>query len=113
MHLNNFDPWALNEPNCEFICLLINKTFGRSKIQPLEILESELVSSTHKIIPSSFQFHKSAGVKRYIFNSTCSVYGFNKKKVFENSKKSPISTYAKANFKAENEIFSLRNNNFK
>lgn len=56
---------------------------------------------------------KSAGVKRYIFNSTCSVYGFNKKKVFENSKKSPISTYAKANFKAENEIFSLRNNNFK
>jgi len=58
-------------------------------------------------------FAKRAGVKRYIFNSTCSVYGFNKKKVFENSKKNPLSTYAKANFIAEKEIYKLKNNLFK
>jgi len=56
---------------------------------------------------------KKSGVSRYIFNSTCSVYGFNRKKVFENSKKNPISTYAKANYKAERKIFCLKNRKFK
>lgn len=56
---------------------------------------------------------KKAKVKRYIFNSTCSVYGFSQKKVFENGKKKPISTYAKANLKAENYINKLKNYNFK
>ena len=65
---------------------------------------------------SRLKFAKSAkksGVKRYIFNSTCSVYGFNKKKVFENSRKNPLSTYAKANLAAEKEIYKLRNASFK
>jgi len=56
---------------------------------------------------------KESGVSRYIFNSTCSVYGFNKKKVFEKSKKKPLSTYAKANYKAEQKIMLLRNKKFK
>lgn len=56
---------------------------------------------------------KKAGVKRYIFNSTCSVYGFNKKKVFEDSSKKPLSTYAKANLSAEKKIYKMKNNNFK
>ena len=34
---------------------------------------------------------KQSGIKRYIFNSTCSVYGFNKNKVSEKSKLNPIS----------------------
>lgn len=56
---------------------------------------------------------KKANIKRYIFNSTCSVYGFSKKKVYENGAKKPISTYAKANLKAETAIYKLKNNNFK
>lgn len=56
---------------------------------------------------------KKAKVKRYIFNSTCSVYGFSKTKVYENGNKNPISTYAKANLKAENYINKLKNKNFK
>ena len=56
---------------------------------------------------------KKANVFRYIFNSTCSVYGFNKKTVYENGKKNPLSTYAKANYKAETEIMKLKNNKFK
>ena len=56
---------------------------------------------------------RKAGVKRYIFNSTCSVYGFSKKITFKDGKKNPISTYAKANLKAEKYIYSLKNNNFK
>jgi len=56
---------------------------------------------------------KQSGVKRYIFNSTCSVYGFNKNKVHERSKLNPISVYAKANLKAEKKIYNLKNNIFK
>ena len=56
---------------------------------------------------------KRAKVRRYIFNSTCSVFGHNKKTVYENSIKQPISTYAKANLMAEKKIFKLRNRNFK
>lgn len=56
---------------------------------------------------------KKAKINRYIFNSTCSVYGFSKKSVFENGLKKPISTYAKANLKAETAIYKLRNKNFK
>ncbi len=56
---------------------------------------------------------KKAGVKRYIFNSTCSIYGFNEKIVYENSIKNPLSSYAKANLKAENHIYKIKNKNFK
>ena len=56
---------------------------------------------------------RKAGVKRYIFNSTCSIYGKSKKITFENGSKKPISTYAKANLKAENFIYSLKTKNFK
>jgi len=56
---------------------------------------------------------RKAGIKRYIFNSTCSVYGSSKKIKFESGKKNPISTYAKANLKAETSIYALKSNNFK
>ena len=56
---------------------------------------------------------KKSGVERYIFNSTCAVYGFNKNTVNENSKTNPLSTYAKANLKAEKAIFKLKSKNFK
>ena len=52
-------------------------------------------------------------VKRYIFNSTCAVYGFNKKVVNEKSITNPLSTYAKANLKAEKEIYKMKNKKFK
>ena len=55
---------------------------------------------------------KKSGVSRYIFNSTCAVYGYNKNTVNENSKTNPLSTYAKANLKAEKAIFKLKSKNF-
>lgn len=56
---------------------------------------------------------KSCGVKRYILNSTCAVYGYNKKIVNENSTTNPLSTYAKANLKAEKSIYNMKGKNFK
>jgi nucleoside-diphosphate-sugar epimerase len=56
---------------------------------------------------------KQSGVKRYIFNSSCSIYGFNENITHENSEPNPISTYAKAVLKAEKEIYKLKNKKFK
>jgi nucleoside-diphosphate-sugar epimerase len=56
---------------------------------------------------------KASKVKQYIFTSSCSVYGANKNKVYENSMLNPISTYAKSILRCEKEIYKLRDENFK
>ncbi|WP_353684448.1 SDR family oxidoreductase [Thermodesulfovibrio sp. 3907-1M] len=55
---------------------------------------------------------KLMGVKRYIFPSSCSVYGFQDSIVDENSPLNPLTTYAKANLKAEEEILPLADDSF-
>ena len=81
---------------------------------PSSELNSKFTWSTNYVGRLRFaKVSKQAGVKRYIFNSTCSVYGFNKNKVNETSKLNPISTYAKANLKSEKEIYKLKNSHFK
>jgi nucleoside-diphosphate-sugar epimerase len=44
---------------------------------------------------------KQQGVKRYILASSCSIYGFREGKLDEHSPINPLTTYAKANRKAE------------
>ncbi len=55
---------------------------------------------------------KKNGVQRYILPSSCSIYGFQKKIVNENSKVNPLTTYSKANYAAELKIKKLRSNNY-
>ena len=55
---------------------------------------------------------KLMGVKRYILPSSCSVYGFQDDVVDETSETNPLTTYAKANLKAEKDILNLADNNF-
>lgn len=57
---------------------------------------------------------KQAGVKRYILPSSCSVYGFQADGVIadETSKTNPLTTYAKANLKAEEDILPLASSDF-
>lgn len=55
---------------------------------------------------------KKMGVKRYILPSSCSIYGFSDEKVSETSETNPLTTYAKANEKAENEILPLADRDF-
>ncbi len=57
-------------------------------------------------------FAKLMGVKRYILPSSCSVYGFQEKVVEEKSDTNPLTTYAKANRKAEEDILKLADNKF-
>ena len=55
---------------------------------------------------------KKYGVKKYVFASTCSVYGFQDGLINEESDLNPLTTYANASAIAEKEILPLINENF-
>jgi len=55
---------------------------------------------------------KFMGVKRYILPSSCSVYGFQEDVVSETSPVNPLTTYAKANYKAEVDIKRLADKHY-
>ncbi len=55
---------------------------------------------------------KKHGVKRYVLASSCSIYGFRDGVLDETSPINPLTTYAKANFLAEQEALPLADNNF-
>lgn len=55
---------------------------------------------------------KKYRVKKYIFASTCSVYGFQKGLINEDSGLNPLTTYAKASMIAEKEILPLADETF-
>ena len=53
-------------------------------------------------------------IQRFIFISSCSVYGYakGKKKINENTKPNPLSLYAECKVKAEREILKLKDHTF-
>jgi nucleoside-diphosphate-sugar epimerase len=55
---------------------------------------------------------KEQGVRRYILASSCSIYGFQDQVIDETSIINPLTTYAKANRKAEEDVIPLANSNF-
>ncbi len=55
---------------------------------------------------------KKHGVKKYIYFSTCSVYGFQEKVVNEKSPLNPLTTYAKAAALGERDILPLADRDF-
>ena len=55
---------------------------------------------------------KKYDVKRYVFASTCSVYGFQDGLLTEESCLNPLTTYAKASVMAEKEILPLADESF-
>ncbi|TAK79438.1 MAG: SDR family oxidoreductase [Gammaproteobacteria bacterium] len=55
---------------------------------------------------------KKAGVKRYILPSSCSIYGFQDAIVDETSATNPLTVYAKANEKAEQDVLPLADDSF-
>ena len=55
---------------------------------------------------------KKYGVNKYVFASTCSVYGFQEGLINEESGLNPLTTYAKASMMAEKEILPLAAKDF-
>ena len=52
------------------------------------------------------------GINRFIFSSSCSVYGANNKELDENSELKPVSLYARCKVESEKAILSISDNYF-
>lgn len=52
------------------------------------------------------------GVKRYVLASSCSIYGFQEGILDETSRVNPLTTYAEANYLAEQEVLPLASDDF-
>ena len=55
---------------------------------------------------------KTVGVGRYILPSSCSIYGFQDGLLTEQSPVNPLTTYAQANFQAEQDILPLADKDY-
>ena len=55
---------------------------------------------------------KRAGVKRYVLASSCSIYGVQEEELTEESPVNPLTTYAEANYLAEQAILPLASDKF-
>jgi len=55
---------------------------------------------------------KKAGVERFIFSSSCSIYGNSSKIVTEDSDQAPITAYARSKINAEKDLLLLKDENF-
>lgn len=55
---------------------------------------------------------KEKNIKKYIFTSTCSVYGFQKEFISEESTPNPLEAYGKSKVLAEKDTLALADDNF-
>ncbi|MBS1851722.1 MAG: NAD-dependent epimerase/dehydratase family protein [Acidobacteria bacterium] len=58
------------------------------------------------------QVAKGAGISRFVFASSCSVYGASDHILNERSKLNPVSLYAKSKIASENVLLAIRDNGF-
>ena len=77
-----------------------------------EYFKKETIDINFKARFNTAKFAKKNGVKIYILPSSCSIYGFNKNIVNEDSETNPLTTYARANLLAEKNILPLSDKNF-
>lgn len=75
---------------------------------PAGELEPEVTwSINHRGRARVARLAKQAGCKRYILPSSCSIYGFQEGILDEASPVNPLTTYAEANLKAEEDVLPL------
>jgi nucleoside-diphosphate-sugar epimerase len=64
-------------------------------------------SINHRARARVAKLAKQAGARRYILPSSCSIYGFQEGPLDETSPSNPLTTYARANLKAEQDVLPL------
>ena len=88
---------------------LITLSIWENYLSPLGDLNKDLTKSiNHLGTKKLLDLANNSGVKKFIYMSSASVYGFSEKIMKETSKVSPLTEYSKA--KVENEKYILDNN---
>jgi len=101
-----FDPKVLKGIDAVFdLAALSNDPSG-------ELDQEKTLEINHKGRVRVANLAKKYGIKKYVFASTCSVYGFQEGLINEESDLNPLTTYAKASMMAEKEILPLADKNF-
>ncbi|MGH2551599.1 MAG: NAD-dependent epimerase/dehydratase family protein [Thermomicrobiales bacterium] len=79
-----------------------------------ELFQDATWAINHRARANTARLAKQAGVKRYILPSSCSVYGFQEQGVVadEETSPNPLTTYAKANLRAEQDVLPLGSSDF-
>jgi len=73
---------------------------------------STTMAINHFSTKSLIELSKYYQVSRFIFASSCSVYGASDKKLIETSSLNPVSMYAKTKVSSENELLNMADNFF-
>ncbi|MCC6865608.1 MAG: NAD-dependent epimerase/dehydratase family protein [Ignavibacteria bacterium] len=79
-----------------------------SKARPEQTVETNFLAA--QVVASSA---KLAGISKFIYASTCSVYGVGKEILDEDAPLNPVSLYAKTKISSEESIMGIADNNFK
>jgi nucleoside-diphosphate-sugar epimerase len=77
-----------------------------------ELHQEKTWEINHRGRARNAQLAKKMGVQRYILPSSCSIYGFQEGVLNEESPTNPLTTYAKANLKAEQDVLPLADDDF-
>lgn len=79
-----------------------------------ELFQDATWQINHKARVRAAMLAKEAGAERYVLPSSCSIYGFQGPGVVatEDSPPNPLTTYAKANLAAENEVLPMGDGKF-
>ncbi|MDH3232377.1 MAG: SDR family oxidoreductase [Alphaproteobacteria bacterium] len=79
-----------------------------------ELFQDQTWQINHEARVSTARMAKAAGAKRYVLPSSCSIYGFQDASVIvsETAPTNPLTTYAKANEKAEHGVLPLADDDF-
>lgn len=79
-----------------------------------ELFQKATYEINHASRTRTARLAKAAGVKRYILPSSCSIYGFQdpENRCDESFATNPLTTYAKANELAENDVLALADESF-
>jgi len=77
-----------------------------------EINPSLTTEINHYATVNLAKIAKNVGVKKFLYASTCSIYGINKEVVNENSELNPLTAYAKSKADSEKDIIKLNDTEF-
>jgi len=101
--VRNYDPYILRGHDAVIDLAAI------SQPDPLKLIDARLFHEINCYAPiRTVNLATKHGVEKYVFTSTCSVYGFSKDIVNENSPPNPLELYAKTKYMAEKGILNTR-----